>query len=102
MRGGERAMRNRMNRVTWKLTVAAVFIALTGGLMLPVFNARLRRGDRPVAPTAGLPALQGEPAIQRLKEVGLYDSLQKAVEASRYEVRWEEQPVLRHLPPSYH
>src|SRR6185503_15644084 len=74
-----------------------IFIVLTGGLMLPVFNARSGAGDRPVAPTA----LQGEKAIQQLKEEGLYDSLQKAVEATRYEMRWEEQPALRHLPPSY-
>ena len=95
-------MTNRMKRVTWKLTVAVILIALTGGFMLQVFNVSLGAGDRPVAPTVALPALQGEAAIRQLKEQGVYDSLQKAVEATRYEVRWEEQPTLRHLPPSYY
>jgi hypothetical protein len=91
-----------MKRVTCKLMVAVILIGVTAGLMLPVFNARLRRGDRPVAPTTPLQTLQGEKAIQQLKEQGLYDSLQKAVAATRYEMRWEEQPALRYLPPSYH
>src|SRR5688572_33346581 len=94
----ERVMANQMKRVNWKLTVTAIFIALTGGLMLPVFNGRLHTSDRPVVHSAALPALQGEAAIRQLKEQGVYDSLQKAVEATRYEMRWEEQPALRHLP----
>ena len=94
-------MMNRKKRVTCKLTVAAIFIGLAAGLMLPVFNTRLGTVDRPVDPTDALPALQGEPAIRRLKEQGLFDSLQKAVESLRYEIRWEQQPALRHLSASY-
>ena len=91
-----------MKRITHKRTVAAILISLAAGLLRPVFNARLRTDERPLAPTAALPALQGEKAVQHLKEQGLYDSLQKAVEATRYEMRWEEQPALGNLPPSYY
>jgi hypothetical protein len=39
----------------------------------------------PVSTTGGpLPALQGEAALNYLKEQGLYGSLQKAVKAARY------------------
>lgn len=55
-------MRNRTKRIICKLMVAAILIGLTAGLSLPGFNARLRTGDRPVAPTAALPALQHEPS----------------------------------------
>jgi hypothetical protein len=46
--------------------------------------------------------LQGEDAIRSLKEQGLYDSLQDAVAATRYEVRWEDRPAKGSLPPAYH
>ena len=35
-----------------------------------------------------LPALQGEPAVQQLKEQGLYDSLSEALAATRYKLSW--------------
>ena len=92
-------MMNRINRVARNLSVAAILIYLTAGTAR--FDAPFRTGDLPIT-SSSLPALQGEKAIQRLKEEGLYSSLQKAVEATRYEIRWEEQPALNHLPPSYH
>ena len=83
-------MTNRTKGIICKLMIAAILIGLT--IWLP----------RPVAPTAALPALRDEQAVQRLKKEGLYDSLQKAVEATRYQMRWEEQPALTHLPPCYY
>lgn len=92
-----------MNRIARKLTVAAIISGLAAWLPLPALHvpssASARAANRP---SAALPALQGEKAVEQLKEQGLYDSLQDALAAARYELRWEEQPALRHLPPSYH
>jgi hypothetical protein len=46
--------------------------------------------------------LQDEKAVEQLKQQGLYGSLQEAVAATRYQIRWEDQPALRQAPASYH
>ncbi len=67
--------------------------------MLPGVCRVSARATAAVSPV--LPALQGEAAVQQLKEQGLYDSLSEAVAASRYKLRWEGQPALSGVPPSY-
>ena len=95
-------MKNRMNRIACKLAVAAVIFGLTAGLPTPALRARSSAPARAAnSPSAALPALQGEKAVKQLKERGLYNSLQEAMAAARYELRWEDQPALRRLPPSY-
>ncbi len=96
-------MRNRMNRIARKLIVAAIISGLAAWLPLPALHAPSTVSARVAnRPSAALPTLQGEKAVEQLKEQGLYDSLQEALDAARYELRWEEQPALRRVPPSYH
>jgi hypothetical protein len=100
---GGKVMKNRIKRLTRKLTVAALIAGLIGWLPLPAWHApssaSAQTANRPLAVP---PAVQGARAVAQLKEQGLYDSLQAAVAAARYELRWEEQPALRGLPPAYH
>lgn len=49
----------------------------------------------------GAPALQGEAAIRRLREEGLYDSLGDAVAAALYEVRREERMARADIAPAW-
>jgi hypothetical protein len=94
-------VKNRINCIIPKLTLAAIIAGLTIWLALPAWqipSASAQTADGPAA----LSALQGERAIDQLKEQGLYDSLQEAVAAARYEKRWEDRPALNHLPAAYH
>jgi FG-GAP repeat len=65
------------------LTILSLLLGLAMlGLWLP---ASTTSGPLPVSTTGGpLPALQGEVALNHLKEQGLYGSLQEAVAAARY------------------
>jgi hypothetical protein len=96
-------MRNRINRLICKLTLTALIAGLIAWLPLPTWHApasvSAQTADRPLAAP---PTRQDEQAVAQLKEQGLYDSLQEAVAAARYELRWEERPELRGLPPAYH
>ena len=87
-------MWHRINRLVRKLTVAALIAGLTAWLSLPAWRtpAAALTTEKPAA------VLQGEQAVAQLKEQGLHDSLQEAVAAARYELRWEEQPAWRGLP----
>jgi len=94
-----------MRNLSRKLTMATIIIGLSGWLLLPAPKLK----PTAVAQTVGCPTapstphgLQGEQAIQRLRQEGLYDSLQQAVAATSYELRWEERPALSHLPPAHH
>lgn len=40
------------------------------------------------------PSLQGEKAIEHLKEQGAYDSLAEAMAAIKYEAKWQSKPKL--------
>jgi FG-GAP repeat len=78
-------MKDRMNRIACKLTAAAVVFGLT--VWLPPWalqshsceSARVAR-----RPSDALPALQGEKAVEKLKERGLYASLQEVMDATRF------------------
>ena len=48
-----------------------------------------------------LPTLRGEEAIQRLKQQGLYDSLQAAMAATWYQVNWQEKTELPNIGGAY-
>lgn len=58
--------------------------------LLALATAILLTGDRPQAGNSSAPSLKGEAAVQHLKRSGLYDSLQDAFTAARYQIR--EQP----------
>src|SRR5262245_21055710 len=96
-------MSNRINRIVRKLTVAALIFGLTVWLSLPALYLRssvfAQTANRA---SAALPTLQGEQAVKQLKEQGLYDSLEEAVDAARYELHWEDRPALDNLPAAYH
>ena len=86
-----------------RILVAAI-IVLTGCLPLPTRSGRFSPSARAAAakPAAALSTSQGDQAVQQLKQQGLYDSLEEAVAAARYELRWEDQPALGGLPAAYH
>jgi hypothetical protein len=99
---GESIMRNRMKRIAYQLALATVISGLVNWLPAPASNfspaasARMTVGQSDAAP------LQGEAAIRHLKQQELYDSLQQAVEATRYEARWEERPARGLRQSAYH
>jgi hypothetical protein len=100
---GENIVKYRIKHNTSKIALAIILAGLTAGLPL----RRLNTGASASAHTAkrpsdAPPALRGEQAIRSLKEQGLYDSLQEAVAAARYELRWADRPALGGLPPAYH
>lgn len=97
-------MQKRIRHLYRTLAVATVILSLISYLLPPSGLVRGSALAKSVAssPAVALPALQGEPAVQQLKEQGLYDSLTEAVAAARYKLRWEDQPGLRGLPPAYH
>jgi hypothetical protein len=83
-------MKHRINRRIRKLAFTTLVAGLSIWLALLAWRA-------PASASA-----QGAQAVAQLKEQGLYDSLQQAVAAARYELRWEAQPALRGLPPAFH
>jgi hypothetical protein len=95
-------MKHRINCIARKLTVAAIIAGLTTWLPLPAWQRPSASAQTTAGTAAAPPALQGEQAVKQLKEQGLYDSLEEAVDAARYELRWEERPALRGLPAAYH
>jgi hypothetical protein len=98
-------MKNGIYKLARKLTIALISISLSGWLLSPALKLKpvavAQTAGSPTAPST-LRSSQGEQAIQRLRQEGLYDSLRQAVEATRYELRWEERPTPSHLPPAYH
>jgi hypothetical protein len=81
------------------------FLIVSIGVLLAWAPGVLPARVEPVEATSKpetLPALQGQQAIRRLKELGLYDSLQKAVELVGYEMRQEEPPAKGGGAPTYH
>ena len=51
--------------------------------------------------TAPMPALQGQEAIDHLKQQGAYNSPQEAMAAARYEAQWQTSPKLQDLGAAY-
>lgn len=86
-------MKTRIKHITSKIALAIIIVGLAVALPLPRLNA---------GPSGAPSALQGDQAVQQLKQLGLYDSLQEAVAATRYELRWEDRPALNGLAPAYH
>ena len=95
-------MKKQINRISSKIVLAIVIAGLAVALSLPRLSAMTSVSAQTAGRHSGWPAgLQGEAAIQSLKEQGLYDSLQEAVAAARYEVCWEDAPARGALPPAY-
>ena len=46
------------------------------------------RASATAKPNEPMPGLQGQPAIDYLKQRGLFESVNNAVEAGRYEIKW--------------
>jgi hypothetical protein len=65
-------------------------VALVTQLAPGRFRQTLAVGSQVAGKSSALPALQGEAAVEHLKQQGLYDSLDQAVQATRYGVRWTE------------
>ena len=97
-------MQKYVNRTTHTLSVAAALIALFGYLLMPAQYGRFSTSAKLIRSSSGhsLPTLQGEGALEQLKQRGLYTSLQEAIAATRYEVRWEDRPALGGLSSAYH
>jgi hypothetical protein len=96
-------MKKQITRITGKIALAIVIAGLAVALLLPGLNARSSASAKTAERLSDAPSpLQGEDAIRSLKEQGLYDSLQEAVVAARYELRWEDAPAKGALPPAYH
>jgi FG-GAP repeat len=96
-------MYNHIKRTTRTLAVAAAILSLLSYLLPPTQNGSFSASANAVAGkrAISLPGLQGDQAVQQLKQDGLYDSLREAAAAARYELRWEDQPSLGGLPPAY-
>ncbi len=96
-------MYKHIKRSTRTLAVAAAILSLLSYLLPPTRNGSFSASAKAVAgnPATSLPGLQGDQAVQQLKQQGLYDSLREAAAAARYELRWEDQPVLGGLPSAY-
>jgi FG-GAP repeat len=96
-------MSNHIKRTTRTLAVAAAILSLLSYLLPPTQKGSFSASANAVAgnPATSLPGLQGDQAVQQLKQQGLYDSLRDAATAARYELRWEDQPLLGGLPPAY-
>src|SRR4030095_14419601 len=89
--------------VMFRLTLAVIGLGLTTWLPLSALHARSSAPAQAAnRPAAALLSLQDEKAVEQLKQQGLYGSLQEAVAATRYQIRWEDQPALRQAPASYH
>src|SRR4029434_816261 len=92
-------MPKHLRQLPRSLAVVIVSVSLISYLPLPSGVCSVSAlATAAVSPV--LPALQGEAAVQQLKEQGLYASLSEAVAASRYRLRWEEQPALSGLQPA--
>ncbi len=95
-------MRNRTSHTTCAIAVATAIILLTGLLPLPAYSRSASAKTVAGSPSTSGPTLQGEKAVQHLKQQGLYDSLKEAVAATRYEIRWDDQPAGAEMPAAYH
>src|SRR5262249_16201006 len=101
--GGGKIMRNRMKRIVHKYSVATMIIGLSLALPMPSLHPVPSAAVQAVRTQPDfVPSLQGESAIDQLKQQGLYDSLQKSVEATRYEIRREAHPAKGFLSSTYH
>jgi FG-GAP repeat protein len=100
---GENVMKKKIIRITSKIALAIIIAGLAVALPAPRLNVRSSASAQNANKSPNAPSgLQGEDAIRSLKEQGLYDSLQEAVAATRYELRWENAPARGALPPAYH
>ena len=71
--------------ITGRMKIVKGPISITLTILSLLLVLGLLRLWLPASPTGGLlPALQGEAALNHLKEQGLYGSLQEAVAAARY------------------
>jgi hypothetical protein len=91
-------MTKRLRDPYRNLAVAAVIL----GLIAYGVGRGAALANSGAQPILTLPALQGAPAVQQLKEHGLYDSLAQALDETRYKLQWDAQPALSGLPAAYH
>ncbi len=96
-----------MNRC-WNSSIKIKLLALALGLLagFGIWNTVSRGGQIAEAGnisvgTSSAPALQGRPAIDYLKQRGLYGRVRASVEASRYEIGWRERTGLAGLKKAY-
>jgi hypothetical protein len=101
---GEDVMKKKkINRITSKIALAIIIAGLAVALPATRLNVRSSASAQNANKFLNAPSgLQGEDAIRSLKEQGLYNSLQEAVAATRYELRLEDAPARGALPPAYH
>jgi hypothetical protein len=92
-------MRNRRKRA---LAFVTAILALTWSVTVYEHKGFAWADLPQSSPTDSLPSLQGDKAVERLKQQGLYASLESAAEAARYEIRWEDRTTLADLPAAYH
>src|SRR5213594_3092727 len=83
------------------LLLASILLAslLAGGLSFSRTSASAPSTSPKEKPTS--PALNGQEAVDQLKQQGTYDSLQQAMTAVRYEAQWQTSPKLQGLGPAY-
>ncbi|MEK6304529.1 MAG: hypothetical protein AABO41_27900 [Acidobacteriota bacterium] len=84
---------------------AVILVGIVGFSFLP---ASVTRSDATKSTTTqtspadkAMPNLQGDEAVEHLKQAGTYDSLQEAMGAIKYEARWQEKPQLSGVGGSY-
>ena len=94
-------MTQHLQHLSRSLAVVTVSLSLISYLPMPPGVCRVSAVATAATVSPALPALQGEAAVQQLKQQGLYDSLSEAVAAIRYKRRSEGQPILTGLPTAF-
>ncbi len=84
-----------------RLLAGMIVISVACLVILPRSHSNTTRAERPAAGEASMPALEGDKAIDHLKQQGTYNSLQEAMAAVKYEAKYQTQPRLAGLGAAY-
>ncbi len=78
--------------LSWKMKLMALALGLLVGLAVCNVTNRSAQGASAKPDGAAshepMPSLQGQPAIDYLKQHGLFDNIKTAVEANSYKIQW--------------
>src|SRR5262245_16982521 len=88
-----------------RLALSLFLFILISLAFLPValtrFNAKGQATDSKPLENGAMPALQGEEAIELLKEQGSYGSLAEAMSAIKYQATWQARPQIEGIGSAY-
>ncbi len=98
-------LRLRSSRLSVRTRLAlAGILAVTIALSYLPAKAVRAKSESPspsAAPAEAMPTLEGDKAIDHLKQQGTYDSLQEAMAAVKYQAQWQPAPRLEGVGAGY-